>query len=227
MSDDIDRIKSFLSWIFWPRKQTAELLKLSVVLVVLDNLLPLFGVLLFGWTVFPVLVFYCVESFLLLSFKSLELAKIEQKIYKWRLGAWYVIASFIFHSLITATSILIIVNTAPSRADHAIEYIHDYYFIISVIILGLSIAITEIRDLREIKKYKIKLDVLQLQRMYLFLVIKMGLLIGITAAIAYTGAFSSALIIVICVKAFLDLRSFVRNQITFGVDEVVEIKTIE
>jgi hypothetical protein len=185
-----------------------------------DNLLPLVGVLFFDWTVLPLLVFYCVEGFLVLSFKSLQLAKTEQKLYKWRVGAWYVVASFLFHLLIMATPILISINMPASKAQNATEYIGDSYFIISVAILAVSIVVTFFQDLAKSKRYKIEVDIIQTHKIYLFLVIKMGLLIGMTAFIAYTGAFSSALIIVICVKAFSDIRSFVRNQITIEVNDV-------
>jgi len=165
--------------------------------LILLNIFPIIGVLLFNWEVFPILLLYGIESLISLFFDnfthSSESASMSG-IFKYSSYFWWIMTFLIFQAGLLTVIFSII------DQKHALSTIWNAYFGITVFIFivdKLRLRITNRRT-----KYKNRsLD----KRMTIFFG-KQVLLVLIAVCIILTKAQVPGLILIIVIKLFLDIR---------------------
>jgi hypothetical protein len=202
-------MKNFLSWLFWPRPRNIELSRLLLIAIILSNLLPIFGVLFLDWKCFPILVFYCIEGFIGSSINYIKLVQTDES----ELSLWFkYLVLVVLMLIVLVIPMITMVVVAASRIEQSVESVLNLYFIISVVILVLSLGIPWFKNFLKYKKNK-KKHVNRINPAEVtFIIFKPYLLVGVTFAIVITNFYTAALIILAIVKTFIDLRSFLRRQ---------------
>jgi hypothetical protein len=198
------------SWLFWPVLNTRKILSFSGFTIILNGLIPIFGVLFFNWEVFPILMFYCIEVVLVITdFGISLLLETTREKHGIFLPAWFLIP-FLVICVIFAfyLPIVMIIIIAISKVENAVNLIWNVYFVISVAILCINIIIVSKINKKYLSKGQSKFNNANVGWI---MPAKAYLLLICTGFIVYFNLFSASLIIVAMLKMFVELRSFLRH----------------
>jgi len=195
-------MKGFITWIFWPKTKISRISEIEHLALIFSNILPIFGVLFFNWEAFPILLLYCIEIVIGIIFYLLK----SENPPKYPL--FLAITTAIIYYFILLCSLFIILYFAFDEAQ-AMQSIRSIYFIVSaVIFIGNQLVFRIKRYLRTKRK---KYNPRQLKTTGAE-GLKPILLIVIALVIAVTGAFKIALITLVAIKTFLEIRSYLRRK---------------
>jgi hypothetical protein len=179
---------------------------LPFVFLIFINLLPIIGVIVFDWKAFPVLCIYFLEGLITIIFGILKIIRSEDKtsisIYKFN----YIVP--IFFSLYILAFILLMVFSIPNT-EKTWHSIINAFGIFSIILIILNRLIREIYNLKIYQKRKPNKNHTDASNYSSFGLMLLLVIVFITAK---TMLFEAVLIILILIKTFLELRSYLRRQ---------------
>lgn len=200
-------MKKFLSWLFWPRTKTIELSKLPFIFFILSNLLPIFGVLFLDWKYFPILFFYCIEAFVGGSLNFVKIVIEDKNPPRW----FEMLFVLVLETLFVLIPMITMIAVAASRINNAVESVSNPYFVISAVILILTLFIPWLKELLIYQNNKKKHIFQKKPAVGTIFYFKPLLFVGCIFFIVITNFYTAALMILVVVKTFIDLRSFFRR----------------
>jgi hypothetical protein len=197
-------MKRFLNWLFWPKPKINGLFDIENIVLIIINLLPILGVLLFNWNVFPILLIYCVEAVIGFIFELSRQPDVMQTAQAPKFLTCMFLAIFILLGLIIPLAVIFFTSNEKQTS----QSIQSYSFWIAILLFSGNQIISQIKNSKKIRKYKM---ISQKSNQSLF-ILKPFLIVIIAMIIALSGTYTLSMIALILFKTFLDMRSYFRKQ---------------
>ncbi len=177
------------------------------IFLILINLLPILGVIVYDWKAFPVLCIYFFEGVITIIFGILKSIRSEDKtsisLYKMN----YIVS--IFFSSYFLIFIFLIVFTIPDT-EKTWHSIINFFGIFSVILIIFNKLFREIYYLKTYQKRKLNKSQTKEKNLAAF---GLMLLLVVVWIAVKTMLFEAVMVVLILLKTFIELRSYLRRQI--------------
>lgn len=209
-----------------------EWLTVPVVVMVLANLAPVYGVLYFGWTVFPVILFFWFENVIIGVFNVLKFLAAEPgSILKW-LGKLFLIPFFCFHygmfTFVHGIFVFGMFGGGFSKGG-SLEFLQVWNVFREQNLFGPVIALVISHGVSFFWNYIGKgeyktasLDMLMAGPYARVVVLHLTILFGGLLA-KVLGAPVYALLLLVLLKIVVDIKAHIRERRKFGLKEAAEM----
>ncbi len=203
----------------------------SVIFLILANLIPIAGILFFGWSIFSVLIFYWLESLVIGAFNVVkmaiaskqakgikELEKFEKPFRLIRkLGKIFLILAFIFHyGIFMFVHLMFIFAITGVGFDFSSLYGMIKMVALPVLSLFLSHGVSFFVNFIGKKEYKkVSEKDVMLSPYRRIIVMHLTIILGAFLSVA-TGFGNSILVLFIALKIFVDLRAHKKEHEIFN-----------
>ncbi len=212
-------MKKVLSWIFWPKPKFLRFSDVENLTLIIINLFPVFGVLLFNWKAVPILLLYYIEAVIGIIFQFLTLFTLDDHQKK----SSFLLFNYIqyFLPLVFVLFILIIplllVLLASDEKQIWQSVVDMYFWVFVLFYLGNQIVFLT-KNSKKSKHTKKNETISPMSGFSMF--VGPLIILVLVLVINHTGEYQSYLIVIILVKTFWDLRSYLRKQPTASANRV-------
>jgi hypothetical protein len=203
-------MKRFYSWLFWPKEDIALFLKPTGIVTILVSIFPVFGVLYFYWEPLPILLLYCAEMTINIFFDCFKPTNTEiNRSLPRSLRVFNYLIILVMLLILQTTVITIVIYTTEDT--NAWESVQSIYFGISAGIIIVSHIISKVEELIKLKINKQQKNRTTKYSPENLFMIRQLLQIAIAFVVALTGSYRILLICIVVLKAFLDIRFYMRK----------------
>jgi hypothetical protein len=202
-------MKKLLNWLFWPKVKLSKLLHIENIILIILNLLPIIGVLFLDWKAIPILLLYYVEIVIGFIFQIILINRQDTDSYPSYIPKTisHIIMFLPITVLLLIPLIFVLFASGEELIWQSVSNIYFWIFILFYLGNEIKLLIKITKAVKQDKKSKFPSVFTSLKMIFGPYVI-----LALVLIIYTTKEYQSLLILIILIKTFLDIRSYLRKQ---------------